>query len=78
MHEGVNQYVKVTQSFLRYQQTGVIEGILSECVTHPQYGVEDESRPDGSNLPETFQKYWQIHVAPCGPEDGEKPPKIET
>ncbi|ETI20619.1 hypothetical protein G647_06961 [Cladophialophora carrionii CBS 160.54] len=72
VHEGVNQYVKVTQRFLQYQTTGRKEGILSECVTHPQYWVEDEGRPDSGELPETFQKYWQIHVAPCGPEDGEE------
>jgi platelet-activating factor acetylhydrolase len=72
VHEGVNQYVKVTQKFLQYQNTGVKEGILAECVTHPEYRVEDESRPDSGNLPDLFQKYWQIHVAPCGPEVGEE------
>lgn len=69
VHEGVNQYVKVSESFLRYQQTGLKQGILSECVTHPEYYVEDDNMSDSGQLRETFQKYWQIHVAPCGSED---------
>lgn len=74
VHEGVNQYVKVTERFLRYQSTGVKEGLLSECVTHPQYHVKDERMPENEKPVETLEKYWQIHVAPCGPEDGEKRP----
>ncbi|EXJ68583.1 uncharacterized protein A1O5_08377 [Cladophialophora psammophila CBS 110553] len=71
-HEGVNQYVKVSERFLRYQSTGTKRGILSECVTHPEYNVEDKNRTDfGEPMLEAFRKYWQIHVAPCGPEDGE-------
>ncbi|KAJ9602593.1 hypothetical protein H2200_012786 [Cladophialophora chaetospira] len=68
VHEGVHQYVQVTERFLRFQQTGAKEGILSECVTYPEYKVVDEHRPDSGRLPEVFRKYWQIHAAPCGGE----------
>ena len=69
VYEGIRQYVKVTQRFLRYLQTGVKEGILSECVTHPEYNVEDKRRANSGKTPETFRKYWQIHAAPCGTEE---------
>ena len=69
VYEGVNQYVKLTERFLRYQHLGFEEGLLAECVTHPQYGVE---APKRGGLPEIFKKYWQIHVAPCGSEAKEK------
>ncbi|KIX02961.1 uncharacterized protein Z518_06511 [Rhinocladiella mackenziei CBS 650.93] len=70
-HEGVNQYVKVSEKFLRYQSTGEKAGLLSECVTHPEYNAEDKNRTDSGPLPRKFWKYWQIHVAPpsCGSKE---------
>ncbi|KAL2437055.1 hypothetical protein ABEF95_016132 [Exophiala dermatitidis] len=66
-HEGVRQYVKVSHEFLRYQATGQPTGLLSECVTHPEYNVVDKNNTvvDDPRWSETFSKYWQIHVAPC-------------
>jgi platelet-activating factor acetylhydrolase len=61
-HQGVREYVEVSQSFLRYQNTGETTGLLAECVTHPEYNVPDSNH----TLPETYRKYWQVHVAPCG------------
>ncbi|KAK5046146.1 hypothetical protein LTR84_008603 [Exophiala bonariae] len=60
-HEGVRQYVGVSESFLRYQVTGEMTGLLDECVTHPEYDVKAEGRV----LSRIFRKYWQIHAAPC-------------
>ncbi|EXJ88118.1 hypothetical protein A1O1_05046 [Capronia coronata CBS 617.96] len=66
-HEGVRQYVTVTDKFLKYQTTGKLEGLLSECVTHPEYNVPDKNNThvDDPRWKDTFSKYWQIHVAPC-------------
>jgi platelet-activating factor acetylhydrolase len=66
VHEGVNQYVKVTERFLQYQSTGTKKGILTKCVTHPQYNVKDEESHSGKDSSGSFQRYWEIHVAPCG------------
>lgn len=63
-HEGVRQYVGVSESFLRYQMTGEATGLLDECVTHPEYNVKQ----DGRILSRMFRKYWQIHAAPCSDE----------
>lgn len=64
-HEGVNQYVKVSEKFLRYQISGEKEGLLSECVTHPEYNVKDTNRTDRGPSSREFWKYWEIHAAPC-------------
>lgn len=60
-HEGVRQYVTVSENFLRYQKTGEKTGLLDECVTHPEYDVKEDARI----LSKIFRKYWQIHAAPC-------------
>jgi len=60
-HEGVHQYVKVSESFLEYQQTGSKTGLLDECVTHPEY----DANRDSQRSAQPFRKYWQIHAAPC-------------
>ncbi|EXJ86904.1 hypothetical protein A1O3_03858 [Capronia epimyces CBS 606.96] len=66
-HEGVRQYVHMSEKFLRYQTTGHKTGLLSQCVTHPEYNVVDANNThvDDPAWKRTFSKYWQIHVAPC-------------
>lgn len=66
-HEGVHQYVQVSESFLKYQKTGAKTGLLDECVTHPEYDMKE----DGRILSKTFRKYWQIHAAPCTVDNAE-------
>jgi len=70
-HEGVRQYVKVSHRFLQYQTSGIKRGILSECVTHPEFNVEEKDRFEKGELSREIWKYWQIHAAPCGSEEGE-------
>ncbi|KAI1610146.1 1-alkyl-2-acetylglycerophosphocholine esterase [Exophiala viscosa] len=70
-HEGVRQYVKVSERFLQYQAAGTKAGILSECVTHPEYNVPEKDRFEkGEGIPGMW-KFWQIHAAPCGPNETE-------
>ncbi len=64
-HEGVRQYVKVSERFLEYQTSGVKAGILSECVTHPEYNVVEDDRFEEGESSHGIWKYWQIHAAPC-------------
>jgi len=77
-HEGVRQYVKVSQRFLQYQSTGIKAGLLSECVTHLEYDEpvqppnpdDDETKTMNVTDSALFAEYWQIHAAPasCGGE----------
>ncbi|KAJ9633648.1 hypothetical protein H2204_006854 [Knufia peltigerae] len=71
-HEGVRQYVKVSEMFLQYQMSGVKRGILSECVTHPEYNLPEGGSFEKGKPSNDMWKYWQIHAAPCGPEDSEE------
>lgn len=71
-HEGVRQYVKVSEMFLQYQMSGVKKGILSECVTHPEYNLPEGGSFEKGKPSNDMWKYWQIHAAPCGPEDSEE------
>ena len=59
--EGVNQYVKASHAFLRYQRTGQRTGLLAQNVSYPEYkdrGAECETleKEDG--------RYWQVQAAP--------------
>jgi platelet-activating factor acetylhydrolase len=68
-HEGVRQYVKVSERFLQYQTSGTKAGILAECVTHPEYDVAQKDRFEKGDLSQEMWKYWQIHAAPCEPNE---------
>lgn len=58
-HEGVNQYVKVSDSFMQYLGDGHRRGLLKEEVSHPAYNEETRkiSNPE-------LSQYWQVHVSP--------------
>ncbi len=57
----MEQYVKASYEFLRYQRTGQRTGLLAQHVSHSEYkdkeGVE-------SVLDKGYRRYWQVHVAP--------------
>lgn len=57
-HEGVLQYVKITEQLADYLRAGHRHSILREEITHPEY--DESARPYDSDL----SKYWQIHMAP--------------
>lgn len=61
--KGVEVYVKVSEEFLRFQRTGLKTGLLAEPATHATYEAHGKSKLD-TKMPEEYQKYWQIHVAP--------------
>lgn len=58
--EGVLLYVKLSHYFANYVQTGNRKGVLSEWVSHPEYGKEK----DDSKLSRELAKYYEVHVAP--------------
>ncbi|KAH9819317.1 Platelet-activating factor acetylhydrolase, isoform II [Teratosphaeria destructans] len=64
--EGVKQYVKVTDEFMRFLEDGHRHGILGEEVTHPEYDkdIRDKARKQAMIEKGDVEKYWQIHVAP--------------
>ncbi|EMC95331.1 hypothetical protein BAUCODRAFT_536591 [Baudoinia panamericana UAMH 10762] len=64
VREGVLQYVKATQDFMRFLADGQRQGVLKEEVTHPEYDhdIRDDARRAAMN--KEIEKYWQIHVAP--------------
>jgi platelet-activating factor acetylhydrolase len=58
-HEGVNQYVKVSETFMKYLGDGHRREVLKEEVSHPTYN--DETRKiDNPDI----AKFWQVHVSP--------------
>ena len=58
-HEGVNQYVKVSETFMKYLSDGHRREVLKEEVSHPTYN--DETRKiDNPDI----AKFWQVHVSP--------------
>ena len=63
--EGLNQYVKVSEEFLRYIGTGEkpVSGILGEAVSHTKYDLAEKGRK--TIVPEHVSRYWQIHVSPA-------------
>ena len=60
-HEGVREYVKASEQFLRFQHTGKKTGLLAQPVSHPRY--KDTEGADGV-LDDEYQRYWQVHVTP--------------
>lgn len=63
--DGVDVYVKVSQEFLEFQKSGKTDGLLSQHVTHPKYVEHGTSKELDEKMPEIYQKFWQIHVAPA-------------
>ena len=59
--DGVDVYVKVTEEFMQYQKLGKRTGLLALDVTHPDY---DSAANGTQQMPEAYQRYWQIHVTP--------------
>ena len=63
-HEGVIQYVKVSEEFMRYLEDGHRTGVLAEDVTHPNYDEEVKKDLNRKKMSKRIKKYWQIHVSP--------------
>jgi len=64
VREGVEQYVKVSEQFLRFQRTGEKTGLLKLPITHPQYQDDERSTELKEKMPEEYRKCWQVHMAP--------------
>jgi platelet-activating factor acetylhydrolase len=58
-HEGVNQYVKVSETFMKYLGDGHRRDVLKEEVSHPAYN-EETRKIDNPDI----AKFWQVHVSP--------------
>jgi platelet-activating factor acetylhydrolase len=61
VYDGVDVYVNVTEEFMIFQKAHRRTGLLALDVTHPDY---DSSTNGTQEMPQTYQRYWQIHVAP--------------
>ena len=58
-HEGVMQYVAVSDEFVRFLRDGRRDGVLGLGVTHPAYDRGEVAPPaKGAGM------HWQVHVAP--------------
>ncbi|KAI9902821.1 hypothetical protein N3K66_002173 [Trichothecium roseum] len=57
------EYVRASDEFLRFARTGRRSPLLSEAVTHEEYGkwVSEERRRE---FPKDWARRWEIHVAP--------------
>ncbi|KAK1722427.1 hypothetical protein CaCOL14_012068 [Colletotrichum acutatum] len=62
--QGLREYVRVTMEFMTYLKNGTREGVLSEGVTHEEYGKDTMTDEERARIPRETTKYWQIHVAP--------------
>lgn len=85
--EGVLQYIKVSEEFMRYLEDGHRTGILAEDVTHPTYDEDTTSEERKNQTSREILKYWQIHVSPstdcpfpglCGVEKEDRDGKIRS
>ncbi|THZ07356.1 PAF acetylhydrolase [Aureobasidium pullulans] len=61
VYDGVDVYVNVTEEFMIFQKAHRRTGLLALDVTHPDY---DSSTNGTQEMPQAYQRYWQIHVAP--------------
>jgi platelet-activating factor acetylhydrolase len=61
VYDGVGIYVNVTQEFMLFQKAGKRTGVLTLDITHPDY---DSAANGTQQMPEAYQRFWQIHVAP--------------
>ncbi|WYZ44507.1 hypothetical protein EsH8_VII_000943 [Colletotrichum jinshuiense] len=64
VHQGLKEYVRVSAEFLEFLRDGTRRGVLSEGVTHEEYGKNSMTEEQKKRMPEETTKYWQIHVAP--------------
>ncbi|GJC89950.1 platelet-activating factor acetylhydrolase 2, cytoplasmic [Colletotrichum liriopes] len=64
VHQGLKEYVRVSMEFMDFLRNGSREGVLSEGVTHEEYGKDTMSDEQKRRIPKEIMKYWQIHVAP--------------
>lgn len=62
--EGVLQYVKVSEEFMKYLEDESRTGVLAEDVTHASYNEDVRTEKQKKNMNEEVAKYWQIHVSP--------------
>jgi platelet-activating factor acetylhydrolase len=61
VYDGVGVYVNVTEEFMLYQKAHKRTGLLALDVTHSEYDSHDNGTQE---MPQAYQQFWQIHVAP--------------
>lgn len=65
VRRGVDEYVEISEDFLRFQHTGRKTGLLEVPVTHPTYDNKGTRwKSDMATMPGEYARYWQVHVAP--------------
>ncbi|KAF2432322.1 PAF acetylhydrolase [Tothia fuscella] len=66
VHEGLRQYVDVSEDFFGFVGNGGRSGVLNQSVTHPTYDEDARSEARKQRMSHGIGKYWQIHVVPDG------------
>lgn len=67
VHEGLRQYVHVSDDFFHFVVTGKRRNLLTMNVTHEEYGKDGRSEEVLKGRTEEekgLERYWQVHVAP--------------
>ncbi|KAK2000720.1 PAF-acetylhydrolase family member [Colletotrichum falcatum] len=64
VHRGLKEYVRVSREFMDFLRDGSRGGVLSEDVTHEEYGKDIMTDEQRRRMPKETTQYWQIHVAP--------------
>ncbi|KAI1354230.1 PAF acetylhydrolase [Xylaria sp. FL0043] len=74
VHEGLRQYVHLSEDFLWFLKTGEKRNLLAEKAEFPEYdagkgfGIWKPGQGDNSEKEEgewwDWRKYWQVHVSP--------------
>lgn len=64
VRDGVMQYVKVSQEFMRFLEDGHRTGVLAEDITHPNYDEETTPSKRKKSMSRDIAQHWQIHVSP--------------
>ncbi|KAK2018614.1 PAF-acetylhydrolase family member [Colletotrichum eremochloae] len=64
VRRGLKEYVRISDEFMDFLRDGSREGVLSEGVTHEEYGKDTMTNEQRRRIPKGTTKYWQIHVAP--------------
>ncbi|KAK5943167.1 hypothetical protein PMZ80_004173 [Knufia obscura] len=59
-HEGLRQYVHVSNDFGRYVTSGKMQNLLALPANSPEYNKENKG------MDKEWREYWQVHVSPVG------------
>ncbi|KAK1983913.1 PAF-acetylhydrolase family member [Colletotrichum cereale] len=68
VRQGLKEYVRVTREFVHFLRDESRGSVLSEGVTHEEYGKDTMTDEQRRRIPKETTEHWQIHVAPSREE----------